>query len=147
MARNVRAAGHSCHSPKKKKNMKINRFILPILLLVVLVTIVYCAIIPHNEDMKDNEIEPSDSDGVNEPLPDTRPVPPLQHVPTGGQKAQAATGDPQIGIGNLVSLKRFGPWQDLGLDVLGGLIQVSVNRAPGNRNVAVRIGNHEINVG
>ena len=136
----------------------MNHFLHSAIVLVAFTAIVYSAAVPDHVDTNEQEVEPqpnqlpeqSNEEGTKVPLPDTRPITPLQPLKPvphrGPSPAQVSTG-PQIGIGNLVNLRRFGPWQDLGLDVLGGLIQVTVNRAPGNRNVAVRIGNHEINVG
>ena len=82
-----------------------------------------------------------------------RPVTSSSEGQTGGSAngafitSSSSPSGQSIGIGNLVSLRRWGPWNDLGLDLLDGLIRVSVNRTPGNRNVAVRVGTHEINVG
>lgn len=100
------------------------------------------------EPMTSNQKE----DGVKSPQPDTKPVappqPPVQPlVSNSGQVLGATSAANGIGIGNLINFRRFGPWQDIGLDLLGGLVQVTVNRTPGNRNVAVRVGNQEINVG
>lgn len=130
------------------ESAKMNLSIYSLTILVTVAT-VSCDSVSHQVDINEQELQSNQvvDESVKVSRPDTRPLgPPPGQWPQGVPTPQSASGS-EIGFGNLVTFRRSGPWQDIGLDVLGGLIQVTVNRAPGNRNVAVRIGNREINVG
>lgn len=85
-------------------------------------------------DVSQQQVEATDNDGVKEPGPDVSPV---AVASVDGQTISAG--------GNIVNFKRFG--QDIGINLLDGLITVTVNRGIANRNIAVRLGNQQINVG